>query len=155
MADQIAIHAGARPWEPSIDSKVVETYDYYDQPTIGLIRQSGHPYVFRCVELVGDRYSVWAYVLIEDREVERLNEADDLRLALAEVTAGKPFTVALADEETGIFEWWFLDEEFKDSPSILDSDGIRRSLVPVVTEQADRLMDVAEHVVEEVEEVAL
>jgi hypothetical protein len=149
MADQIAIEVGARPWEPTAESEVVETYAYYDQPILGLIRQSGHPYVFRCVDLVGDRYSVWAYVLIEDREVARLDEADDLNDALTEVTAGKPFTVALVDEAVGIFEWWFLDEELKEFPSILDSTAIRRSLVPVVTEQAHRLEDVREHVVEE------
>jgi len=148
MADQIAIQDGARPWKPSGGSELVVTYGYYDQPTLGLIRQAGLPYVFRCVDLVDDHYSVWAYALIEDREVAQLSDAEDLQLALAEVTAGKPFTVALAHEEAGIFEWWFIDE-LEGSPSILDSEAIRRALLPIVTELRNRLTHVREHVAEE------
>lgn len=148
MADQIMIQEGAYPWRPSGDSELVETYAYYDQPTLGLIRQAGLPYVFRCVDLVDDRLSLWAYALVKDQEAARLSEAEDLPLALAEVTAGKPFTVALAEEESGIFEWWFLDE-LEGSPSILDSAAIRRGLLPIITELRNRLSHVREHVVEE------
>jgi hypothetical protein len=149
MADQIVIQDGALPWKPSGGSELVETYGYYDQPILGLIRQAGLPYVFRCVDLIDHRYSVWAYALINDREVGRLSEAEDLQLALAEVTAGKPFTVALADEEAGIFEWWVLDDELDGSPPILDSAAIRRALLPVVMELRNRLAHVGEHVAEE------
>lgn len=148
MADQIAIQDGGRPWKPSGGSELVETYGYYDQPTLGLIRQAGLPYVFRCVDLVDDRFSLWAYALIKDDEAALLSEAEDLPLALAEVTAGKPFTVALAEEEGGIFEWWFLDE-LEGSPSILDSEAIRRGLLPIITELRNRLSHVREHVAEE------
>lgn len=113
-----------------------------------MIRQAGLLYVFRCVDLVDDRYSFWAYALIEDREAVKLDEAENLPLALAEVTAGKPFTVALADEEAGIFEWWFL-QELDGSPSILDSEAIRRALLPILTELRNRLTHVSEHVAEE------
>ncbi len=91
---------------------------------------------------------MWAYALIEEHEVARLGEAEDLPRAVAEVTAGKPFTIALADEQGGIFEWWFL-EALEGSPSILDSDAIRRALLPVVTELRNRLTDVRAHVAEE------
>jgi hypothetical protein len=148
MADQIAIQDGGQPWKPSGGSELVETYGYYDQPTLGLIRQAGLPYVFRCVDLVDDRFSLWAYALIKDDEAALLSEAEDLPLALAEVTAGKPFTVALAEEEGGIFEWWFLDE-LEGSPSILDSEAIRRGLLPILTELRNRLSHVREHVAEE------
>ncbi len=148
MADQIAIQYGSHPWKPSHDSELAETYGYYDQPTLGLIRQAGLPYVFRCVDLLDDRYSIWAYALITDREAAHLDEAEDLTLALTEVTAGKPFTVALADEEAGIFESWFLDE-LEGSPSVLDSEAIRRALLPIVTELRNKLAHVTEHVVEE------
>jgi hypothetical protein len=148
MADQIMIQDGAYPWTPSGGSELVETYAYYDQPTLGLIQQAGLLYVFRCVDLVDDRYSLWAYALIEDQEAARLSEAKDLPLALAEVTAGKPFTVALAEEEGGIFEWWFL-AELEGSPSILDSAAIRRGLLPIITELRNRLSHVSERVAEE------
>jgi hypothetical protein len=148
MADQIVIQDGAPPWKPSGGSEVEETYGYYDQPTLGLIRQAGLPYVFRCVDLVDDRFSVWAYALIKDQEAALLAEAEDLPRALAEVTAGKPFTVALAEEAGGIFEWWFLDE-LEGSPSILDSEAIRRGLLPIITELRNRLSHVREHVAEE------
>src|SRR5215211_279598 len=148
MADQIAIQDGAPPWKPSGGSEVVETYGYYDQPTLGLIRQAGLPYVFRCVDLVDDRFSLWAYALIKDQEAALLAEAEDLPRALAEVTAGKPFTVALAEEEGGIFEWWFLDE-LKGSPSIHDSEAIRRGFLPIITELRNRLSHVRQHVAEE------
>lgn len=148
MADQIVIHVGALPWEPSPDAELVEAYSYYDQPTLGLIRQAGLPYVFRCVDLVDDRFSLWAYALITDEEVARLSEAEDLLRALAQVTAGKLFTVALAEEEGGIFEWWFLDE-LEGFPSILDSEAIRRGFLPIITELRNRLSHVREHVAEE------
>ena len=148
MADQIAIQEGALPWQPSGGSELVETYAYYDQPTLGLIRQAGSPYVFRCLDLVDDRLSVWAYALIKDEEAAVLDEAEDLSRALAEVTAGKPFTVALADEEGGIFEWWFLDE-LEGSPSILDSEAIRRGLLPMIIKLRNTLANVTEHVTSE------
>jgi hypothetical protein len=148
VADQIGVEPGALPWKPSGDSELAETYAYYDQPILGLIRQATLPYAFRCVDLVGN-LTMWAYALIEEDDVARLDDADDLPSALAEVTAGKPFTVALADEEAGIFEWWYLDEELEGSPSILDSAAIRRALLPIVEEHNNRLTHVREHVVEE------
>jgi hypothetical protein len=148
MADQIAIQDGALPWQPSGGSELVDTYAYYDQPTLGLIRQAGCPYVFRCVDLVDDRLSLWAYALIKEQEAAVLSEADDLPRALEEVTAGKPFTVALADEEEGIFQWWFLDE-LEGGPSILDSEAIRRGLLPIIIELRNTLSHVTEHVAEE------
>jgi hypothetical protein len=149
MADQIMIQDGALPWEPTGGSELIETYGYYDQPTLGLIRQAGHLYVFRRVDF-GDRYSVWAYALLEDEEVARLSEVEDQDLlsALREVTAGKSFTIALVDEEIGIFEWLFLDGS-EGSPDILDSEAIRRVLLPRLTELRNRLTDVTDHVVEE------
>jgi hypothetical protein len=149
MADQIIIQDGALPWEPSGGSELIETYDYYDQPILGLIRQAGHPYVFRCVDLI-DPYSVWAYALLEEKEVERLCEVEDQDLpeTLREVTAGKPFTIALAKEQSGIFEWLFLDGS-EDSPDILDSQAIRLAFVPKLTELTNRLSEVTDHVVDE------
>jgi len=148
MADQILIQDHALPWAPSGDTELVESYAYYDQPTLGLIRQAGLPYVFRCIDLIDDRFSLWAYALIKDEEAALLDEAEDLPRALAEVTAGKPFTVALAEEEAGIFEWWFLDE-LKGRPSILDSEAIRRGLLPAIIELRNRLLHVQEHVADE------
>jgi hypothetical protein len=148
IADQIVVQDGALPWKPTGGSELVETYAYYDQPTLGLIRQAGVPYVFRCVDLIDERLSLWAYALIKDEEALLLSEAADLPRALAEVTAGKPFTVALADEEDGIFAWWFLDE-LKGRPSILDSEAIRRGLLPIIMELRNRLEHVTELVTEE------
>jgi len=148
MADQIAIQDSALPWKPSDGTDLLEVYAYYDQPTLGLIRQAGLPYVFRCVDVVENRITLWAYALIKDEEAALLSEAEDLPRVLAEVTAGKPFTVALAEEESGIFEWWFLDE-LEGRPSILDSEAIRRGLLPFVIELRNRLSHVTEHVAEE------
>jgi hypothetical protein len=148
MADQLEIEAGALPWKPSGNAELADTYAYYDQPTLGLIRQAALPYVFRCIDLVGD-LSVWAYALIEEGDVGHLEGADDVVSALAEVTAGKPFTVAIASEEGGLFEWWHLDEALEGSPSIMNSSAIRRALLPIVTQHTDMLSHVKEHVVEE------
>jgi hypothetical protein len=148
MADELQIHTGADPWKPSDDSELIETYGYYDQPTLGLIRQAGQTYVFRCVDVLADRGSMWAYALLTDQEVEQLNETEDLPGRLLEVTTGKPFTVALA-AEGGIFEWWFLDDQLEGSPSILDSDAIRRALLPILREHVSRLRDVTDHMTEE------
>jgi hypothetical protein len=148
MSDEPRIQLGTDPWKPSDDSELVETYGYYDQPTLGLITQSGLTYVFRCVEdAIGDHASIWVYVLLTDREVEQLNEAEDLPARLMELTAGKPLTVAFA-VESGIFEWLLLDE-LKGSPSILDSHIIRRALIPLLREHVDRLTNVAEQMEEE------
>jgi hypothetical protein len=149
MADQIAIQDGAIPWKPSGGSELIETYGYYDRPILGLIRQAGHPYVFRCVDF-SDPYSVWAYALLEEKDAARLGEVkyEDLPEAIREVTAGKSFTIALASEESGIFEWLFLDGA-EDSPDILDTAGVRRVLVPKLTELSHRLSEVTDHVVDE------
>jgi hypothetical protein len=148
MDERIVIQDHALPWKPTGGTELVESYAYYDQPTLGLIRQSGLPYVFRCVDLIDHRFNLWAYALISDDEAALLSEAEDLPHALDQVTAGKPFTVALAEEEGGIFEWWFLDG-LEGRPSILDSEAIRRGLLPLLIELRNRLLDVQEHVSEE------
>jgi hypothetical protein len=147
MADEPQIQTGADPWKPSDDSELVETYGYYDQPTLGLIRQHGLTYVFRCLDDMGDQASIWVYALLTDSEVEQLNETEDLPARLMELTAGKPLTVAFA-LESGIFEWLFLDE-LEGAPSILDSPIIRRALIPLLREQVHRLTNVTEHMEEE------
>lgn len=102
MSDAIAIQPHADPWLPSPDSELVTTYDRYNVPLIGHLRQHGDDYVFWCVEGVMAEVGLWAYVLVRPAELAVLEEADDFDAAFAKVTAGQPVVLAIASEGRGI-----------------------------------------------------
>lgn len=105
MGDTIQLEPGARPWNPGYGSELIEELARFDVPTIGLLAQQGSHYAFWCVEGWNDPKSLWAYILLEDHDVERLRSIETPQAgyeALAELVVDRPVTVGLADEREGI-----------------------------------------------------
>lgn len=105
MGDTIRIEPGSRPWSPGYESELVEELARFDVPTVGILWQEGNHYAFWCVEGWNDPKSLWAYILLEDDDVEELRDVDSAGAGyqkLAELATSKPVTVALADEREGV-----------------------------------------------------
>jgi hypothetical protein len=104
MADMINIELGAMPWEPTRDSELVETYDYWDQPLAGVIRQHGQAFLFDCLKGVAESESLWAYTPLIGLNQEGLHGAvsDIRRLIREELRHAGGVTLALEREGSGI-----------------------------------------------------
>jgi hypothetical protein len=104
MAERIAIEQGRRPWLPSEDAELVETFHHYDMPLIGAIRQGSTLHLFRCIDGHVDSIQVWAYTRITPEQLEALRAAgpDDLDVLIDGLVSGKATVVALAHEERGL-----------------------------------------------------
>lgn len=80
MGDFIRLQHGAPPWEGSgHPDHHVETYHFHDIPLIGLIRQDGVNYLFRCLAGQVEPFNLWSYTLIEPSEIAALEAVSDVR----------------------------------------------------------------------------
>lgn len=102
MGDAIHVEYGARPWEPTPESYLVEVLDYWDMPTVGFIDQDGNQFLFWCETGINDDVNVWGYVLVDEEEVEYLLGASDFDSAFADLIADRPKVVALHRDSDGI-----------------------------------------------------
>lgn len=104
MSDQIAIEQGQVPWLPASDAELVRTLHVYDMPLIGVIRQGGSLYLFRCIEGHVDDNNLWAYTAVDESDVEALVGAgpDDLDDVIDRLVEGRPVVVALSREGDGV-----------------------------------------------------
>ncbi len=103
MADRLNLELGARPWKPSADAELVEVYNRYDIPLAGLIAQGGHHYLFTCLVGHADRANLWAYTLLEDREVAELDEATDEYPGIMDrILRRRTLLVTIASEQSGV-----------------------------------------------------
>lgn len=110
MGDQLWLSHGCVPWRPAMGTELVDVFDKYDVPSMGLIEQGGNYFAFWCVEGLLDPYSVWGYTLLEDYEVDDLRRSEDVgtdfdRAFYALVTR-RPTTLALMDEQLGGIVLW-------------------------------------------------
>jgi hypothetical protein len=121
MSDLLQFAPGQKPWEPSPDAQLVETFLYNNMPIVGVFRQRGALYLFRCVEGFADETHVWAYARVEEENLDKLRRSDELWMPLDDLTAGKSFMVAVATDEDGIVAICDLGHQVA---SILDSDSI-------------------------------
>jgi hypothetical protein len=121
MADLLKFEPGQKPWKPSRNTELVETFLYNNMPLVGVIRQHGTLYLFRCVEGFADETHVWAYVPVEEENLDKLRRSDELWMPLQDLTSGQSFMVAIATDRDGIVAIYNLGHEV---PSILDSDLI-------------------------------
>jgi hypothetical protein len=106
VADQIQVVSGAPPWQPTPDSEVVAEYAYHDFPTVGVVRQHGIDYLFRCIAGADEDVSAWFYVLISGDERELLESAptpEDFERLLEQIPMHHPAVFALAADGVGIF----------------------------------------------------
>jgi hypothetical protein len=104
MADMIEIVRGARPWAPGPGSELIETYDYWDRPLAGLIRQHGQLFLFDCLAGVVEEESLWAYTPVVGTVPEELRMPnDDIRRAIRrEMRQVRDATFVLEREGDGI-----------------------------------------------------
>jgi hypothetical protein len=102
MGDQISIQQGFPPWQPTEHTELLETYDFYDMPLAGLVLQGGDRYVFWCEAGKNEDWSLWAYLLVDDRDLTALDDSDDLYADIAAIRGDKPLVVAISHEGHGI-----------------------------------------------------
>jgi hypothetical protein len=121
MSDLLQLEPGQKPWKPSSDAELVETFLYNNMPLVGVIRQLGALFLFRCVEGFADETHVWAYARVDEENLDKLRRSDELWMPLEDLTAGQRFMVALATDEDGIVAISHLGHQVA---SILDSDSI-------------------------------
>jgi hypothetical protein len=121
MADPLKFEPGQKPWLPSRKAELVETFLYNNMPLVGVVRQQGNLYLFRCVEGFADETHVWAYVPVEEHNLDKLRRSDELWMPLDDLTSGQSFIVAIATDTDGIVAIYDLGHEVT---SILDSDQI-------------------------------
>lgn len=106
MADLIHAQPGSPPWQPGeADTELVETYHEYDIPLVGVVRQHGVDYLFRCFYGHVEPLNLWTYTLVDADDLARLEatdggeEFDRVARELAYRGAG---VAALAVEDLGI-----------------------------------------------------
>jgi hypothetical protein len=104
MNRQVAIEQGRQPWLPSRDAEEVLVLHRYDMPLIGVIRQDGDLYLYRCIEGLTEASHLWAYTALREDELESLGGAspEGLDQAVEAAAADRPLVVALAHDDTGI-----------------------------------------------------
>ena len=122
MRDAISVQPGAVPWKPAADAELVVEYDRHDIPTIGIVRQSGTEYLFRCASGHGSAVSAWTYAPIDRAHraaIERAEGRTDVDAALREA-AKFPAVLAIAAEGFGI-----IASETIPSPSVAAAASAR------------------------------
>lgn len=95
MGDHLRFQADAYPWQPTEEAELEHVFHRYDIPLAGVIKQAGNRFFFSRVEDVLDVWSVWAYVLIEEGDIERLRDPDVAQTYLEE-EAPHPIFLAMA-----------------------------------------------------------
>lgn len=102
MGDQLTFQSGALPWRPTEDAEIEHVFHKYNHPLAGVIRQAGNRFFFSRIEDVLDEWSVWAYVLIEEGDIERLQDPGATRSYL-EDDAPHPIVLAVAKDSVITF----------------------------------------------------
>ena len=89
MADTISLLRGDAPWMPH-DSTLEVQFHYHEVPLIGIVRQHGVEYLFRCLNVMDDDvFSLWHYIRL----------SGDLRERLEAASTPDKFDAALRDSE--------------------------------------------------------
>lgn len=76
MVDVINVQMGAVPWTPAPDAELVAEYDRLDIPTIGVVRQAGVEYLFRCASGHGTAVTAWTYGRLEPDRRTAIEQAE-------------------------------------------------------------------------------
>jgi hypothetical protein len=76
MSDQVQFAVGHEPWQPSLESRLVEVFKEYDAPLLGLLEQEGNVFLFRCLVGELERANFWLYTRLDVAERDALLEAE-------------------------------------------------------------------------------
>ena len=101
MSDEIRVQLSAPPWLAAEGTDLVEVFNHYDFPRVGLLRQEGNLYLFMCLDEFKD-LGLWVYVLIDPSDVDRLRESADFALAYLSRTTRAITVVSSRDERIEI-----------------------------------------------------
>jgi hypothetical protein len=106
MSDLVRLSRGASPWQPTPTAEIVEIFNEYDQPLLGVFRQDGAYYLFDCLWGHVEMLSVWMYTHLTESELMSLKQCtdarwDSMKLELQRCTAA---TIALVVDGAGIVE---------------------------------------------------
>lgn len=114
------IELGRAPWKPTVDTILLEEYNYYNIPLSGLIQQeevwadmAGGPYYgevfYLFANIVGpdEDVSVWGYVKMTPQQIEDLENLDPEPFrAKVRTLMEKPCVIAVMVEGHGITNSW-------------------------------------------------
>lgn len=104
MTDEIVLQEGSAPWKPSPEAKLVETLNYYDIPLAGVIAQRGSHYLFACIEGQAADFNLWAYRLLEERELPNISKPEVAMEGIKRLD-GQATTYALAARGRIVVSW--------------------------------------------------
>lgn len=122
MSDLARLSKGAHPWHPTATAEVVEVYNEYDRPLLGVFQQDGAYFLFDCVWGHVESLSVWIYTHLTDSDFAMLNACAEAEweMAKSNLQRTSKATVALAVDGAGIIEWGVANELPRDFESVLD-----------------------------------
>lgn len=95
-SELIEVQIGKLPWEPSDDAEPVATYHRYDMPLIGVVRQKGIEFLFRCIAGHASTTSFWTYSRLTPEQRAAIEAAEGREAADSAVQAAALFPVLLA-----------------------------------------------------------
>lgn len=102
MSDLIEVELGAPPWTPSPSAVIVEVFNEYDRPLLGVVNQGGTNFIFRCLAGEVETFNVWMFTVVHDEEIARLNATatdEQFEQALAEAAQGRSVVLATAQND--------------------------------------------------------
>jgi hypothetical protein len=98
----ISVQTGATPWQPTTATELVATWDYYDGPLAGHLRQDGIDYAFWAVHGLQDETGTYVYARVSLDQVREIEASEDFDSALARAVIGKPLVAVVYTEGRGI-----------------------------------------------------
>lgn len=96
----LRIERGSKPWAPSSHSELIEVWDRYDRPTLGVFRAEGRLFTFECIEGLTSTVSMWIYTEISEYDFKTLRDLEDEEFLgeLSQALADRPYVVATSIE---------------------------------------------------------
>lgn len=135
MSDYIQIDQKSPPWAPARTAEMVAEFHYDGIPLIGVVRQHGHVYLFRCRSGEIDPVNLWQYALIEPAEAIALGDAESYEEfdELMDSICDRPdYTTAIAVDGYGVLVSRTVTEGD-------DQDAILKDMFHEFRAQIDRL----------------
>lgn len=95
---------GHLAWLPSEDAEGLHNWHFWNHPLIGTFTSKVGTVLYRIVDGIEERMSVWAYACLEPDEARELADVafgsqEDMNAALDEVFASRRLVLALADDD--------------------------------------------------------
>lgn len=104
MTDQVQVLHGAYPWLPTPGSQLTLTLDYWNRPTLGLIRQLGCDFLFSVYGNSDGDVDLWLIVPLTQVERDVVIAAEGLALdsVVHDLLRGGAFTLLITDEDSRV-----------------------------------------------------